>query len=150
VQLTHKTTSFITPGSSVSAQLSVDQREITELVLEVVEVAENNGLKLPREFGLLLKQVKLRAIFCFSLFLRVYVKVSSGFCMSWLCMSLSLSVINCMTQDREHETVYFDSNFHFFLIYSCHSKSGFILRPVPEDIGTDFGSLEGRKSSRQL
>ena len=48
--------SFIV-GTSVSAQLSVDQRETTELVLEIVQVAENNGLKLPREFGLLLKQV---------------------------------------------------------------------------------------------
>lgn len=37
--------------------MSVDDRESTKLVLEVVAVAENNGLKLPREFGLLLKQV---------------------------------------------------------------------------------------------
>ena len=44
-------------GSSVSAQITIDERETTELVLEIVQVAENNGLKLPREFGLLVKQV---------------------------------------------------------------------------------------------
>jgi len=43
-------------GSTVAAQLSVDERETTMLVLEIVAVAEKNGLKLPREFGLLLKQ----------------------------------------------------------------------------------------------
>lgn len=42
--------------SSVSAQLSVDERETTELVLELVAIADKNGLKLPREFGFLLKQ----------------------------------------------------------------------------------------------
>lgn len=42
----------------ISARLSVDERETTQLVLEIVQVAENNGLKLPREFGLLLKQVR--------------------------------------------------------------------------------------------
>ena len=44
-------------GSS-SVRMSIDDRESTKLVLEVVAVAEDNGLKLPREFGLLLKQVK--------------------------------------------------------------------------------------------
>ena len=44
-------------GSSVAATMSIDDRESTKLVLEVVAVAESNGLKLPREFGLLLKQV---------------------------------------------------------------------------------------------
>ena len=117
----------------------MDQREVTELVLEVVEVAENNGLKLPREFGLLLKQVKLQEVFCFSLPTCVYLCLS-GSCMLWLCMSLSLSVINFMTQEREQETVYIENNFHFFFIYSCHTKTGFILRPIPEAIGTDFGS----------
>ena len=38
--------------------MSIDDRESTKLVLEVVAVAEDNGLKLPREFGLLLKQVE--------------------------------------------------------------------------------------------
>lgn len=39
--------------------MAIDDREITKLVLEVVGVAENNGLKLPREFGLLMKQVNM-------------------------------------------------------------------------------------------
>lgn len=43
-------------GASISARLTVDEKETTQLVLEIVQVAENNGLKLPREFGLLLKQ----------------------------------------------------------------------------------------------
>lgn len=32
---------------------------ITRLLLDIVGVAENNGLKLPREFGMLIKQVRL-------------------------------------------------------------------------------------------
>ena len=44
-------------GSTVAATMSIDDRESTKLILEVVAVAESNGLKLPREFGLLLKQV---------------------------------------------------------------------------------------------
>ena len=43
-------------GNMVAAQLNVDERETTELVLQIVAVAESNGLRLPREFGLLLKQ----------------------------------------------------------------------------------------------
>ena len=42
--------------------MNIGDRESTKLVLEVVEVAENNGLKLPREFGLLLKQVSSNCI----------------------------------------------------------------------------------------
>lgn len=42
---------------TMDARLQVDERETTTIVLEIVEVAERNGLKLPREFGLLLKQV---------------------------------------------------------------------------------------------
>lgn len=34
----------------------VDENEITDLLLELVDITENNGLKLPREFGLLVKQ----------------------------------------------------------------------------------------------
>ena len=41
---------------SVAASLVVDERETTELVLDIVNVARNNGLRLPREFGLVLKQ----------------------------------------------------------------------------------------------
>jgi aarF domain-containing kinase len=43
-------------GDGLSARLTVDERETTQVVLEIVDVAEKNGLKLPREFGLLLKQ----------------------------------------------------------------------------------------------
>ncbi len=41
---------------SVTGRIDVDDTEITNLLLEIVEVTENNGLKLPREFGLLVKQ----------------------------------------------------------------------------------------------
>lgn len=40
----------------MAASLVVDERETTELVLEIVNVANRNGLRLPREFGLILKQ----------------------------------------------------------------------------------------------
>jgi len=43
-------------GQTIDARLEVDERETTQLVLEIVNVAEKNGLKLPREFGLILKQ----------------------------------------------------------------------------------------------
>lgn len=41
---------------SAAASIAVDEEEITRLLLEIVEVASSNGLKLPREFGLLVKQ----------------------------------------------------------------------------------------------
>lgn len=41
---------------TVTGRIDVDETEITNLLLEIVEVTENNGLKLPREFGLLVKQ----------------------------------------------------------------------------------------------
>jgi aarF domain-containing kinase len=44
------------PDGQVTGSLGVDEAEITDLLLEFVEVTENNGLKLPREFGLLVKQ----------------------------------------------------------------------------------------------
>jgi aarF domain-containing kinase len=47
----------------LDARLSVDERETTKIVLEVVGVAERNGLKLPREFGLVLKQVNISSVF---------------------------------------------------------------------------------------
>ena len=47
-------------ASTIAAQLSVDEKETTELVLELVSVADKNGLRLPREFGFLLKQVSFR------------------------------------------------------------------------------------------
>ena len=43
-------------SATVAASLVVDERETTQLVLEIVDVATKNGLRLPREFGLVLKQ----------------------------------------------------------------------------------------------
>jgi len=43
---------------ALGAQLGgVDEEQVARLALEVVGVAERNGVKLPREFGILLKQV---------------------------------------------------------------------------------------------
>jgi len=41
---------------TVGGSLDFDETEITTLLLELVEITEDNGLKLPREFGLLVKQ----------------------------------------------------------------------------------------------
>lgn len=41
---------------TVAGSLNFDDNEITSLLLEIVDVTEDNGLKLPREFGLLVKQ----------------------------------------------------------------------------------------------
>jgi aarF domain-containing kinase len=41
---------------AVGGSLGFDETEITNLLLELVEITEDNGLKLPREFGLLVKQ----------------------------------------------------------------------------------------------
>jgi len=43
-------------SGDVSSSLDFDETEVTQVVLDMVDVAENNGLKLPREFGLLVKQ----------------------------------------------------------------------------------------------
>jgi aarF domain-containing kinase len=43
-------------GQSLIGRVDVDENEITDLLLELVDVTESNGLKLPREFGLLVKQ----------------------------------------------------------------------------------------------
>lgn len=43
-------------GSVNGASVGFDETELTQLVLDFVDVAEGNGLKLPREFGLLVKQ----------------------------------------------------------------------------------------------
>jgi aarF domain-containing kinase len=40
----------------VRAQVTVDSEAVTRLTLEIVEVGERAGIKLPREFGLLIKQ----------------------------------------------------------------------------------------------
>jgi aarF domain-containing kinase len=41
---------------TVSATISFDEDEVTNMLLKIVAVTEDNGLKLPREFGLLVKQ----------------------------------------------------------------------------------------------
>lgn len=41
---------------SIGGSLDFDETEITNLLLELVTITEDNGLKLPREFGLLVKQ----------------------------------------------------------------------------------------------
>jgi aarF domain-containing kinase len=41
---------------TVSATISFDEEEVTNMLLKIVAVTEDNGLKLPREFGLLVKQ----------------------------------------------------------------------------------------------
>lgn len=41
---------------TVQAAISFDEEEVTNMLLRIVAVTEDNGLKLPREFGLLVKQ----------------------------------------------------------------------------------------------
>jgi len=43
-------------AGAVAATVSVDDAQVTDLLLQVVNVTERNGIKLPREFGLLVKQ----------------------------------------------------------------------------------------------
>ncbi|CAN0322157.1 unnamed protein product, partial [Ectocarpus sp. 12 AP-2014] len=45
-----------TGNVSYGTSVNFDQESITRLLLDIVGVAENNGLKLPREFGMLIKQ----------------------------------------------------------------------------------------------
>jgi aarF domain-containing kinase len=41
---------------TIAGSLDFDETEVTQVLLDIVDVTENNGLKLPREFGLLVKQ----------------------------------------------------------------------------------------------
>merc|ERR1712127_618887 len=43
-------------GNVEGAGVAVAEQEVTQVLLDVVGVTEDNGLKLPREFGLLVKQ----------------------------------------------------------------------------------------------
>ncbi|KAH8062949.1 hypothetical protein JL721_8564 [Aureococcus anophagefferens] len=43
-------------AGAVAATVSVDDAQVTDLLLQVVNVTERDGIKLPREFGLLVKQ----------------------------------------------------------------------------------------------
>ena len=44
-------------ADGVAAAVAVDETQVTQLALDLVAVAEDNGVKLPREFGVLVKQV---------------------------------------------------------------------------------------------
>jgi aarF domain-containing kinase len=46
----------VSGDGTVQAAISFDEDEITNMLLKIVAVTEDNGLKLPREFGLLVKQ----------------------------------------------------------------------------------------------
>jgi len=43
-------------AQTAAASVAVDEDQVTRLLLEIVDVASSNGLKLPRQFGLLIKQ----------------------------------------------------------------------------------------------
>ena len=44
-------------GEGIAAAVALDEAEVAQLVVDLIAVAERNGVKLPREFGVLLKQV---------------------------------------------------------------------------------------------
>lgn len=44
-------------GSAVNATVVIDEQQINALLLDVVRVSDSYGLRLPREFGLLMKQL---------------------------------------------------------------------------------------------
>eukprot|EP00978_Attheya_sp_CCMP212_P038724 scaffold194798_cov44-Attheya_sp.AAC.1 len=44
-------------NGSFQGTVNFDEDEVTNVLLEIVDMTENNGLKLPREFGLLVKQM---------------------------------------------------------------------------------------------
>jgi aarF domain-containing kinase len=46
----------VSGDGTVQAAISFDEDEVTNMLLKIVAVTEDNGLKLPREFGLLVKQ----------------------------------------------------------------------------------------------
>ena len=55
-QVQPTTTVSASSSGDIRGTISFDESEITNLLLDLVDVTENNGLKLPREFGLLVKQ----------------------------------------------------------------------------------------------
>ncbi|KAG5179039.1 ABC1 family-domain-containing protein [Tribonema minus] len=46
----------VTGRVGVAASLNFQQEDVTKLLIDIAATAENNGLRLPREFGLLIKQ----------------------------------------------------------------------------------------------
>ena len=45
-----------TVSGEIQGSVGLEEQEVTQVMLDIVEVTEANGLKLPREFGLLVKQ----------------------------------------------------------------------------------------------
>jgi len=44
-------------GEGVSATMAIDQQQVSQLVFDITRVGDENGIKFPSEFGLLLKQI---------------------------------------------------------------------------------------------
>ena len=44
-------------GEGIAGAVALDEAQVAQLVVDLIAVAERNGVKLPREFGVLLKQV---------------------------------------------------------------------------------------------
>jgi predicted unusual protein kinase regulating ubiquinone biosynthesis (AarF/ABC1/UbiB family) len=44
-------------GEGVSATVAIDQQRASQLVFDIARVGDENGIKFPSEFGLLLKQI---------------------------------------------------------------------------------------------
>lgn len=56
LQMQPEVTVAASPDGVLSGSMSLDETEVTNVLLDLVNVTEDNGLKLPREFGLLVKQ----------------------------------------------------------------------------------------------
>lgn len=44
-------------GPSISAEANLGEEEINRLLIQIIQVGETHGVKFPREFGLLMKQI---------------------------------------------------------------------------------------------
>lgn len=49
--------SVIDGGPSITAEANLGEEEINRLLLQIIQVGETHGVKFPREFGLLMKQI---------------------------------------------------------------------------------------------
>ena len=56
-QLESVFTEFNKLGESIEKSADIGEAQINELMIELVQASEENGLKIPREFGLLFKQM---------------------------------------------------------------------------------------------
>ena len=57
VQRSSEITVTVEGEDAVGAAVQFDEREVNRLLVDIVEMGERNGLKFPREFGLLIKQL---------------------------------------------------------------------------------------------